>query len=84
MEIDDPGSESILESMSESTPEAVVERKRCDARRSEAVTLLAALPAAPSAAELTFTQEDDPPPVNDDSPAVLSEVLRAESSRVRS
>ena len=79
--MDDPGSE-ILESMSESTPEVVVERKRYDARRREAVTLLAAFPAAPSAAELTFTQED--PPVNEDSPAVLSEVLRTESSRVRS
>ena len=79
--MDDPGSDT-LESMSESTPEVVVERKRCDARRREAVTLLAALPAAPSAAELTFTQEDAP--VNEDSPAVLSEVLRTESSRVRS
>ena len=79
--MDDPGSET-LESMSESTPEVVVERKRCDARRRWAVTLLAARPAAPSAAELTFTQED--PPVNEESPAVLSEVLRTESSRVRS
>ena len=83
MEMDEPGSET-LESMSESTPEVVVERKRCDARRREAVTLLAALPAAPSATELTFTQEEEPPPVNEDSPAVLSEVLRTESSRVRS
>ena len=79
--MDDPGSET-LESMSESTPEVVVERKRCDARRRWAVTLLAARPAAPSATELTFTQED--PPVNEESPAVLSEVLRTESSRVRS
>ena len=81
--MDDPGSDT-LESMSESTPEVVVERKRCDARRREAVTLLAALPAAPSAAELTFTQEDELLSMNDDSPPVLSEVLRTESSRVRS